>query len=195
MVLPGVEAGLAAYALAEVSHGFLFLLLFLLALLLAAFSLLLALYATVFLCSRLVEALQLARPVRPLLLLDLLVDAPVPLFLLRLLFRHLLALLGGERGVHLCDFGVVFGKVLADAEAVGVAAGSLEHELCAGECGAVEADSEEHLDCFKPVPALCGGVFAFHDFHEIPDDGCAIASVDSDLADELVGELGALGVD
>ena len=40
----------------------------------------------------------------------------------------------GERGVHLCDnLRMIFGKVFADAEAVGVAAGGLEHELCVGE--------------------------------------------------------------
>ena len=47
VVLPGVEAGLAAYALTEVSHPIFFLPLFLLALLLAALSLLLALDAAV----------------------------------------------------------------------------------------------------------------------------------------------------
>ena len=47
VVLPGVEAGFAAYAFAEVSHPIFFLLPFLLALLLAALALLLALYATV----------------------------------------------------------------------------------------------------------------------------------------------------
>ena len=104
-----------------------------LALLLAALSLLLSLDAAVFLCGRIVEALQLPRPVRPLLALYLLVGAPVPLFLLCLLLGDTLALLSGERGVHLCDFGMICGKVFADAEAVGVAAGGLEHELCAGE--------------------------------------------------------------
>ena len=116
VVLPGVEAGLAAYALAEVSHPIFFLLLFLLALLLAALSLLLALDAAVFLRRRLVEPLKLPRPVCPLLLLYLLVYAPITLFLLRLLLCHPLALFGGERSVHLCDLRVVLGQALADAD-------------------------------------------------------------------------------
>ena len=59
-----------------------------------------------------------------------------------------------------------------------------------GNTGLSQADAEEHLYCFEPVPAFCGGVFAFHDFDEVSDDGCAVAGVDSYLADELVGELG-----
>ena len=80
-----------------------------------------------------VELRQLPRLVGALLLLYQLVGAPVPLFLLSLLLRDLLALLGCERGAHLRDSGVVFWQAFADAEAVWVAAGVEEHVLCAGE--------------------------------------------------------------
>ena len=81
-----------------------------------------------------------------------------------LLCNTLLSLLRSEWLVRFCDFGVVFGQVFADAEAVEVAGGEREHLLWGGLVGVSEAPVVEELCGINLVPGPGVRVVAFEDF-------------------------------